>query len=136
LPRWRRGSGEGFIADIASEAEFALPDRVIWDGDSLVRPAGRIDGAVQVAGVNVFPDHVAARLRKHAMVAECLVHLDEALPEPRLRAFIVPAPGFDNEGAIAACTSWAARHLTAPERPVSFEIIYTSAPTNDQRSDR
>ena len=88
----------------------------------MVRPAARIDGAVQVAGVNVFPDRVAARLLNQAMVSACRVTLDTTLPEPRLRAVILPVPGVDPDTAIAACAAWAARHLTAPERPVSFEI--------------
>jgi hypothetical protein len=53
---------------------------------------------------------------------DCLIELDEALPEPRLRAFIIAAHGVDEERAATACADWAARHLTAPERPVSFEI--------------
>ena len=122
LPRWRRGSGDGSIAEVSSGDEFALPDHVTWEGDRLVRPAARIDGAVQVAGVNVFPDRVAARLRTLKAIEACTVELDTALPEPRLRAFIVPAPGVDYETAAAACAAWAARHLTAPERPVSFEV--------------
>ena len=122
LPRWRRGSGEGSIEDISTDAEIALPDRVVWESERLIRPVERIDGAVQVAGVNVFPDRVAARLLNQAMVSACRVTLDSTLPEPRLRAVIVPVPGVDPATAIAACAAWAARHLTAPERPVSFEI--------------
>ena len=122
LPRWRRGSGDGSIVEISSGVETALPDHVAWEGDRLVRPAARIDGAVQVAGVNVFPDRVAARLRAVKAIEACTVELDTALSEPRLRAFVVPAPDVDHETAVAACAAWAARHLTAPERPVSFEI--------------
>ena len=122
LPRWRRGIGDGSIAEVSSAVEFALPDRVTWESDRLVRPAARIDGAVQVAGVNVFPDRVAARLRILKAIEACIVELDTTSPEPRLRAFIVPAPGVDYETAAAACAAWAARHLTAPERPISFEV--------------
>jgi long-chain acyl-CoA synthetase len=132
LPRWQRAREDGSIAEVSSGAVFALPDRVTWDGDRLVRPEARIDGAVQVAGVNVFPDQVAARLRAHATVAECLVNLDTTMPEPRLRAVIVPAPGIDDESAIAACTAWAARHLTAAERPISFTIGLPLPPQDDE----
>ncbi|MGI4945673.1 MAG: AMP-binding protein [Janthinobacterium lividum] len=121
LPRWQRGLAEGSIAETTSGAVFALPDRVTWEGERLLRPAERVDGAVQVAGVNVFPEQVAERLRRHPMVAECMVSLDTALPEPRLRAFIVPVAGSDAETVIAICDRWARRNLTAPERPVSFE---------------
>ena len=122
LPRWRRGPAEGSIAEIASGAVFALPDRVTWQGERLLCPAGRVDGAVQVAGVNVFPERIAERLRGHPMVAECTVSLDTALPEPRLRACIVPVAGSGAETVIAACDRWARRNLTAPERPISFAV--------------
>lgn len=122
LPRWRRGEAAGGIVEVASGAAFALPDRVTWESERLLRPAERVDGAVQVAGVNVFPDQVAARLRQHPMVADCTVYLDTTLPEPRLRAFVVPATSGDDEAVVAACNHWARRNFTAAERPVSFAV--------------
>ena len=122
LPRWQRGQVEGSIADTASGAVFALPDRVTWEAERLLRPAERFDGAVQVAGVNVFPEQIAERLRRHPMVAECIVHLDTTLPEPRLRAVVVPVAGGNDEATIAACDYWARRNFKAPERPISFEV--------------
>ena len=121
LPRWQIGSVAGTVTEIASGAAFTLPDRVEWQGERFLRPAERVDGAVQVAGVNVFPEQVAERLRRHPMVAECMVSLDTTLPEPRLRAFVVPAAGHEPEAVMAACEHWARRNFTAPERPVSFE---------------
>lgn len=123
LPRWRRGPAEGSLAEISSGAIFALPDRVTWEGDRLLRPAERVDGAVQVAGVNVFPERVAERLRGLPMVAACRVSLDATLPEPRLQAFILPVSGQPAETVRHACESWTRQHLAAPERPVSFEIV-------------
>jgi len=124
LPRWQRGrrQAEGLIAEIASGAVFPLPDLVTWEGERLLRPAERVDGAVQVAGVNVFPERIAERLSKHPMVAECMVSLDATLPEPRLRAFIVPAAESNAETIIAICDRWARSNFTAPERPISFEV--------------
>ena len=124
LPRWQKGRGqaEGSIAEIASGAVFPLPDLVTWEGERLLHPAERVDGAVQVAGVNVFPERIAERLSKHPMVAECTVSLDATLPEPRLRAFIVPAAESNAETIIAICDCWARRNFTAPERPISFEV--------------
>jgi long-chain acyl-CoA synthetase len=101
---------------------FALPDRVTWQGERLLRPAERVDGAVQVAGVNVFPERIAERLSKHPMVAECKVELDNTLPEPRLRAFVVPIVEGKHEVIVAACDHWARRNFTAAERPISFEV--------------
>ena len=121
LPRWQRGSEDGSLLEISSSTPYHLPDRVSWEDERLLRPAERIDGAVQVAGVNVFPEQIASRLRAHPLVADCKVALDTTLPEPRLRASIVPAPGIEGERAAAACARWAARNLSAPERPVGFE---------------
>jgi 4-coumarate--CoA ligase len=122
LPRWRRGPTEGSLVDIATGTAFILPDRVTWEGDRLLRPEERVDGAVQVAGVNVFPDRLAALLRLHPMLADCEIRLDMLLPEPRLRAYVVPKAGHEAGAVVAACDQWARRHLTAPERPVSFEL--------------
>ena len=122
LPRWRRDPAGSRVADIATGAAFDLPDRVTWDDDRHLRPAERVDGAVQVAGVNVFPSRIADRLRGLTLVADCHVFLDTALPEPRLRATVVPAAGADGESVRAACDRWSRRNLTAPERPVSFEL--------------
>lgn len=122
LPRWRRGEAADSVVEVGTGAVFALPDRVRWDGERRLRPAERADGAVQVAGVNVFPDQVAERLRRHPMVADCAVTLDTRLAEPRLRAIVVAKDGCDEEALIAACDGWARRNFTAPERPVSFEV--------------
>ena len=132
LPRWQRGPAEGSIAEVASDAVFALPDQVTWEGERLLRPAERVDGAVQVAGVNVFPKRIADRLRRHLMVAECMVSLDTTLPEPRLRAFIVPIAESEAETVIAIYDRWARRNLTAPERPISF-AAKTSLPYANRR---
>jgi len=122
LPRWRRGAADGEITAVATGAAHALPDHATWHGDRHLRPAQRVDGAVQVAGINVFPDQVAARLRGHPLLADCAVILDTSLPEPRLRALIVPAPHADAATIVAACDHWSRRRFTAPERPVSFEL--------------
>ncbi len=121
LPRWQRGSDDT-LTEVATGASHALPDRVEWEGERGLRPAARHDGAVQVAGVNVFPDRIAETLRGHAMVADCRVFLDTTLPEPRLRALLLPAPGCDPGETIADCDRWCRRRFSAPERPVGFEV--------------
>ena len=123
LPRWRRGEAAGEIVEVVSGVVFALPDHVVWDGERRLRPAERVDGAVQVAGVNVFPARVAERLRAHPMVAACVVWLDTGLAEPRLRAVVVAKGEGSPEAVSAACDEWSRRRFSAPERPVSFEVV-------------
>ena len=121
LPRWRRGPDDT-LTEVATGTSHALPDRVEWEGERSLRPAARHDGAVQVAGVNVFPDRIAEALRGRAMVADCRVFLDTTLPEPRLRALLLPAPGCDPGEVIADCDHWCRRRFSAPERPIGFEV--------------
>jgi long-chain acyl-CoA synthetase len=82
---------------------------------------GRKDGAVQAAGINVFPASIAARIAAHPAVAECTVRLDRPLPEPRLKAFVVPAT-LDAGSLMVELERWAANNLTTPERPIRFNL--------------
>jgi 4-coumarate--CoA ligase len=121
LPRWRRG-GDDAVVDAATGETAALPDEVAWEGERALRLLGRRDAAVQVAGMNVYPALVAEALRAHPAVAEAAVRLDTALPEPRLKAFLVPTPGVDPAALVAALDAWCAARLPAPERPVRFAV--------------
>ncbi len=124
LPRWRPGrGGEGAsLVEAATGAEVPLPDRVQWLPDGRLRPVGRKDQAVQVGGVNVFPGRIAALLAGHPEVAEAVVRLDATLAEPRLKAFVVPAAGVDAAGLPQRLAAWCAARLSAPERPVRFDV--------------
>jgi 4-coumarate--CoA ligase len=124
LPRWRPGAGgdAASLVEAATGATMPLPDRVAWLPGGLLAPIGRKDNAVQVGGVNVWPMRVAAEIAAHPEVAEAVVRLDVALPEPRLKAFVVPAPAADAARLPAALAAWCAARLTPPERPVRFDL--------------
>jgi 4-coumarate--CoA ligase len=123
LPRWRQGgAGEAAsIIAVATGEELPLPDRVAWLGNGALELQGRKDGAVQVAGINVFPAAIAERIATCPGVAECAVRLDTALAEPRLKAFVVPAEGHAATLA-AALERWSRETLAEAERPVRFDI--------------
>lgn len=123
LNRWRRGPDGATLIDTASGEAFPLPDRVTWRSATLLLPEARLDGAVQVAGVNVYPEAVARRLQTRPGVAACRVALDESLAEPRLCAAIVAADGADAPALLAALDTWCRARLPAPERPVRFDIV-------------
>jgi long-chain acyl-CoA synthetase len=119
-----------------SEAFYPLQDELAWQGERRFLPAGRIDGAVQVAGVNVFPAYVADVLKLHPRVLDATVRMMRPDEGRRLKAFVVvrPAPGADQEdsnaqGAAQAAehaalsqelANWIAARLSAPERPAAF----------------
>lgn len=66
------------------------PDVLVWNGSRHFRPERRVDKAVQVAGINVYPERVAAIIRQHPLVRDCAVRLMRPEEGSRLKAFIVP----------------------------------------------
>jgi 4-coumarate--CoA ligase (photoactive yellow protein activation family) len=67
-----------------------LPDIVVWHDARRFRPERRSDNAVQVGGVNVYPEKIAATIRSHPLVRDCAVRLMRPEEGTRLKAFIVP----------------------------------------------
>jgi len=96
-----------------------LMDAVVWDSECTLSPVKRHDGAVQVAGVNVFPEHVAARLQEHPQVQACAVRVWQTTT-PRLKAFVVAETGVSGEDLAVTLHEWCAEHFSAPERPIHF----------------
>jgi 4-coumarate--CoA ligase (photoactive yellow protein activation family) len=128
LPYWSRTDDPGALARSLPDgavAAYPLQDKLHWDGPRRFRPNGRIDAAVQVGGVNVFPSYVAEVLCLHPRVAEASVRLMRPDEGVRLKAYIVPADAGD-EAARAALgvelVDWCAGRLTTPERPAAFSF--------------
>ena len=124
LPHWRRDPHDDMVLlrampDGASVA-YPLQDRLAWDDAGGFVPAGRIDAAVQVGGVNVYPARVSALLRSHPLVADAAVRLMRPDEGGRLKAFIV-ATGAESEHALTAQLEALLREQTvAAERPASY----------------
>lgn len=100
---------------------------------------GRRDHAVQVGGVNVFPERVADTIRSHPDVADCEVRLMRPDEGGRLKAFVVlenlengtrEANGDDRQER-QELEHWLRRTLSAPERPASL-TFGESVPRNEQ----
>jgi long-chain acyl-CoA synthetase len=122
---WRRGSDErGLIRTglDGSERSVLAPDILEWDGPRRVRPARRAEGAVQVGGINVFPERVAAVLRAHEGVADAVVRLMRPDEGERLKAFVVPRAGYDRAGLLAALWNHSEERLAPAERPKSIVL--------------
>ena len=125
LPHVERGKGEheGTLERLLPDGalmRYPVLDTITWFGDRSLRPGARLDKAVQVAGVNVYPQHVASVLEKHEGVRQCLVRLMRQEEGCRLKAFIVPEPGW-NEGELrASLARFARQRLNDAQRPARY----------------
>ncbi|MFY7960829.1 MAG: AMP-binding protein [Elsteraceae bacterium] len=123
---WRRGAQASEIIRVAPSGDariVTLGDRLDWSGDDLLRPEGRLDGAVQVGGVNVFPTRIAEALTAHPAVAAAAVRLMRPDEGTRLKAFVVPVdPTADLDLLRKELNEWASSALAVAERPRAFRF--------------
>jgi 4-coumarate--CoA ligase (photoactive yellow protein activation family) len=134
LSHWARIDGrqdalERRYADGRREM-FACRDALVWEDARSFLPAGRIDDAVQVGGINVFPAKVRLALIQHPDVLDASVRLMRAEEGNRLKAFIVPRnPDADHVALHTRLDDWTRTHLATPERPKAF-TFGTRLPTS------
>lgn len=126
FPYWTRCTGDdgALLRKTSGDgARVSIPDRLEWCGDRQFRVGSRIDGAVQVGGINVYPDKVRNTLLDHPAVADAAVRLMRPEEGGRLKAFIVPhtARPAPHE-LIAELSTWMASRLTVVEQPKSFTV--------------
>lgn len=102
------------------------PDVLIWLDERRFKPERRVDKAVQVAGVNVYPERIAAIIREHPQVRDCAVRLMRPEEGSRLKAFIVPEPlpGQNRAQAVFGkpFRDWLAARLPAVSRPKRIRL--------------
>jgi 4-coumarate--CoA ligase (photoactive yellow protein activation family) len=133
LSHWSRpgAPAAGASAELArtlpggGEARYPLQDTLEWEDERRFRPAGRIDGAVQVGGTNVFPAYVAEVLGMHPGVKEAAVRLMRQDEGRRLKAFVVPTDAAAEAGLEALRSElleWCAARLSTPERPAAISF--------------
>lgn len=124
---WRR-DGERLERTAPSGATAAIEpmDFLSWEGERRFRLAGRRDGAVQIGGVNAFPDDIAARIAEHPEVAECGVSLSRH-PEgvDRLVAEITLVGGEATESVVRSIDAWCRARLRPHERPRVYRFRAT-----------
>ncbi|MFO8154857.1 MAG: AMP-binding protein [Pseudomonadota bacterium] len=108
--------------DARETTPFTPQDTLRFIDERHFHPLGRRDGVVQVAGTNVHPDAVAARLNEHPLVADCTVRLDRS-DEPRLTARVVLTPGTAPNDAEAELRRWIRSNLRTPERPAVLSFV-------------
>ncbi|MGJ7916301.1 AMP-binding enzyme [Massilia sp. LXY-6] len=128
LPHWSRVDAPAELARALPDggmARYPLQDKLEWEDERRFRPAGRVDAAVQVGGVNVFPPYVAEVLRMHPAVADAAVRLMRPDEGRRLKAFVVPAEARDDaslEALRGQLLDWCAARLATPERPAAISF--------------
>ena len=113
-------SGQTTTVDLQDQMNWLAPDRF--------QPGPRLDGAVQVGGVNVHLGQVRQRLLKQAGVADVALRLHDFAGQARLKAFVVPWNDAPADLA-AQLQAWAARHLAPAARPVHY-TVGTEVPRN------
>jgi len=102
---------------------FSLPDELLWEGERLYRPAGRKDRAVQIAGINVYPERVRRILLEHPLVKDAAVRLMRPREGDRLKAYIVASDSdVCAEALIRRLREYLSGTLSAPETPRNFTI--------------
>ena len=125
MPQWKRTSSgqlahkslwhtDGFEVEPMDHLEFGA------DGRFLV--CGRRDSAVQVGGVNVFPELIAERLRTHPDVSEASVRLMRADEGSHLKCFIVPQSTARASILPMLLGEWIDSWSIAAERPKSITV--------------
>jgi len=94
---------------------LVLPDAIEWLPNRQLRVLGRLDGAVSIAGVNVYPAYVQRVLEGSPFVETCDVFAKKVEGEVRLFGTIKLRHLSDDTRQ--ACTDWMRQRLTAPEIP-------------------
>lgn len=104
-------------------AGFPPPDVLEWSSERTFRPVRRRDGAVQVGGINVFPDHVRSILEEHEGVSECGIRLTSGAGTDaavRLKAFVVHDESTETDALEKSLRDFAKSRLKDAERPVHY----------------
>lgn len=126
MPFWARDAGDGTrllrTTPEGTVCPHPIRDRLAWPAAGEFTVCGRLDEAVQVGGINVFPSHVRQVLLGHPQVADAVVRLMAPEEGARLKAFIVPAPGADWDRLSAELWSWTEARLGAPARPKAYTL--------------
>jgi len=96
-------------------AVLAVPDRLERVSDRDVRVLGRLDEAVQIAGVNVYPAQIRQVIAACPLVADCDVYAKADVDGSQLYGAVRLRTLTDANRE--ACLSWCRDQLSAPELP-------------------
>lgn len=122
LPRWQRGDNAHRLIDRDTHAVATLADHLQWEDERHYYPCGRIDGVVQIGGINVQPQQVARLLETHPGVRCALVRPMTGEEGDRLKAFVVPAHNTDPSALTETLHDWCRTQLMTPAVPAAFTL--------------
>lgn len=136
LPSWQRVPNEPQLLARATPdggwRQVSLPDAVTWDDERSMRPTGRLDGAVQVGGINVHLGVVRQQFLALDQVADAVLRLHSFAGQARLKLFVVPRdPAASATELVSALQQHAQRHLAPPARPAHI-TVGAALPVNAQ----
>lgn len=124
MPHWRFDPG-GELQRMWPDGGLALrtaPDALQRVGERHFQVGPRQDDAVQVGGINVFPERVREVLRRHPLVEDAGVRLMRPEEGNRLKAFVVPRGPVQADALVAQLEAHVARELATAERPKAFAV--------------
>lgn len=128
LDYWQRENsvdGPGVLLRILPSGErvqYPAQDMLNWSSERIFRPMQRLDKAIQVSGMNVYPARIAAIISEHPQVKECRVRLMHPEEGSRLKAFIVPSTDADTGRLRKEIKALCKERFLSPERPVAFRF--------------
>ena len=123
MPHWTVetvGDSEGALLKHSSGLQVRVKDHLELDDSGDFRLAGRIDEAVQVGGINVYPTRIAALIRDQPGVSDASVRLSALENGGRLKAFVVPQPQMRPAELRRRLEDWINGTLVSVERPRSL----------------
>ncbi len=134
MSTWQRLADDRFVRQLedgGQSAPFAFQDVLEWEDETHFRVQKRLDSAVQVAGINIYPARVDATLRRHATVADCTVRLMRPEEGDRLKAFVVLKEGVPpGSGITDELRTFLAKELSHLEQPKSI-VFGPALPRNE-----
>ncbi len=130
MPQWRFenvsrdgvSDTEGAAVVHSSGAQVRLKDHVNPEQDGSFTLGGRIDAAVQVGGINVYPARVAEALRTQPGVQDAAVRVAAFGEGGRLKAFVVPQPQVDATELQRQLEGWMRNAFSPAEQVKSFSF--------------
>jgi long-chain acyl-CoA synthetase len=139
MAHWMRSEGQAnellrvssSVSSNMAPRTFPMQDALNWHSHRHFSVAGRLDQAVQVGGINVFPSRVRDVLLQHPEVADAAVRLMTVHDSTRLKAYVVPKLDTAATDLAQRLDTWLAPRLSAAERPRAF-ALGTELPRNAQ----
>lgn len=112
------------LVRIIKEKKSVIPlqDELQWLTGNTFLPLKRLDKAVQVSGMNVYPKKIELCLLEMPEVKECKVRLMRQEEGRRLKAFIVLNSGVSQADALSKLKKFCLKSLSAPERPGKYSF--------------